>query len=203
MHAAMGLPGREPRPRGPGIFARAVPIAQEPIEPDADGTLSAEPATRYRSPDFAPRSRDRPFLPTEVISMNGLSPRSRFRPLVLAALSALVAAAAGCGGKSVTRIDEDETVDISGRWNDTDSRLVSEEMIKDCLNQQWIRTHMTERSTRPVVIVGAIRNKSMEHIPTDTFIADIERAFVNSGDVTVVADAGERADLRAEREAMQ
>jgi uncharacterized protein (TIGR02722 family) len=124
--------------------------------------------------------------------------------VVFAALALAGLALAGCGGgKSVTRIDEDETVDISGRWNDTDSRMVSEEMIRDCLNQPWLRNHMTERGKKPVVIVGAIRNKSMEHIPTDTFITDIERAYINSGEVTVVADAGTRADLRAEREAMQ
>ncbi len=120
----------------------------------------------------------------------------------LAAL-ALLPALAACAGKTVSRIDTDTTVDLSGRWNDTDSRLVSEEMIRDCLNQPWLRSHMTTRAKKPVVIVGAVRNKSMEHIPTDTFIKDIERAFINSGEVTVVADAGARADLRAEREAMQ
>jgi uncharacterized protein (TIGR02722 family) len=110
---------------------------------------------------------------------------------------------AGCGGKSVTRIESDTTVDLSGQWNDTDSRLVSEEMVRDCLNQAWLRRHMTEEGKVPVVIVGVVRNKSMEHIPVETFIKDIERAFINSGEVTVVADAGERMDIRAEREAMQ
>lgn len=110
---------------------------------------------------------------------------------------------AGCGGTKVTRIDSDQTVDLSGKWNDTDSRMVSEEMIRDCLNQAWLRRHLTEHSKPPVVIVGAVRNKSMEHIPVETFIKDIERAFINSGEVTVVADAGERMDIRAEREAMQ
>jgi hypothetical protein len=81
--------------------------------------------------------------------------------------------------------------------------MVSEEMIRDCLNQGWLRKHNTERSKPPIVIVGVVRNKSMEHIPVETFIKDIERAFINSGDVTVVADAGERMDIRAEREAMQ
>jgi len=132
------------------------------------------------------------FLPSRLLRLRSA-----------AALSLIVLALAGCGGKTVSRIDTDSTVDLSGRWNDTDSRLVSEEMIQDCLNQQWLRSHMTERSKRPTIIVGAIRNKSMEHIPTDTFINDIERSFINSGQVTVVADSGERADLRAERESMQ
>jgi len=123
----------------------------------------------------------------------------RLLPALLFALPLL----AGCGGKTVTRIEPDTTVDLSGRWNDTDSRLVAEEMIRDCLNQAWLRNHQRDSSKPPVVIVGAIRNKTMEHIPVETFIKDIERSFINSGEVTVVADAGERIDLRAEREAMQ
>lgn len=127
-------------------------------------------------------------------------PRARF---LLPGLLLLMPLVAGCGGKKVTRIDTDTTVDLSGRWNDTDSRLVSEEMIRQCLNAAWLRKHQLDHSKAPVVIVGAIRNKSMEHIPVETFIKDIERAFINSGEVTVVADAGERIDLRAEREEMQ
>ena len=44
----------------------------------------------------------------------------------------------GCGGKSVQRIDTDTTVDLSGSWNDTDSRLVSEEMISQVLAHPWL-----------------------------------------------------------------
>jgi len=107
----------------------------------------------------------------------------------------------GCSmGKQVSRINVEETVDLSGRWNDTDSRLVSEAMIQDCLNHQWLRNHITEQSEKPVVIIGPIRNKSLEHIPTDTFVNDIERAFINSGQVKVVADAMERLEIRSERE---
>jgi uncharacterized protein (TIGR02722 family) len=62
---------------------------------------------------------------------------------------------------------------------------------------------MTEENDRPVLIVGAVRNKTMEHVPVETFIKDIERAFINDGSVRVVADAGDRMDIRAEREAMQ
>ena len=45
----------------------------------------------------------------------------------------------GCssGGKKVSRIDSNSVTDLSGSWNDTDSRLVSEEMIKDCLGRPW------------------------------------------------------------------
>jgi penicillin-binding protein activator len=39
----------------------------------------------------------------------------------------------------------------------------------------------------------------MEHIAVDAFTRDLERAFVNSGAVRVVASANERQEIRAER----
>ena len=36
----------------------------------------------------------------------------------------------GCS-QTVTRVDSDSVTDLSGNWNDTDSRLVAEEMIQD------------------------------------------------------------------------
>jgi uncharacterized protein (TIGR02722 family) len=104
-----------------------------------------------------------------------------------------------CQKKVVTRVETDEVIDVSGRWNDTDSRMVSETMVKDCLNHPWLSQHLRDVSKNPVIIVGIIRNKSSEHIPVMTFITDIERAFVNSGLVDVVASAIERGELRDER----
>lgn len=109
----------------------------------------------------------------------------------------------GCGGKKVTRIETTETRDLSGRWNDTDSRLVSEEVIKDALNHPWLQSFVTRKGKNPTVIVGAIRNLSMEHIATGTFIKDVERAFINSGRVTVVASSLERGEMRDERREMK
>ncbi len=125
--------------------------------------------------------------------------RLKFAALLATVLSILIIL--GCASKStVSRIEPDTTIDLSGRWNDTDSRLVSQKMIQDCLNRPWLRNHVTKNGKKPVVIVGIVRNKSMEHIPTDTFIGDIERAFVNSGQVEVVANALERLDIRDERD---
>ena len=124
------------------------------------------------------------------------------RHLLLAPILAAAFAVVGCGAsKSVTRIDPTEVIDLSGRWNDTDSQEVSKAMITDCLNSSWITRHMTgAEGKRPVVIVGSIRNRSMEHIPVATFIADIERAFINDGRVSVVASAQERGELRDEKD---
>ena len=106
----------------------------------------------------------------------------------------------GCGPtKQVTRIDSHTTVDLSGRWNDTDSRLVADQIIDDCLNHTWINDHAIQTSSKPVVIVSNIRNKSNEHIATQTFVSDIERAFVNSGKVRTVLSKSERDEIREER----
>ncbi len=109
---------------------------------------------------------------------------------------------AGCS-KRVERVEPEEVIDLSGRWNDTDSRLVSEEMIGDCMNHPWITLYTTQHGKPPVVIVGGIRNKSHEHIAVGTFIKDMEKAFVNSGRVQVVAGASERLELRGERQDQQ
>ena len=112
--------------------------------------------------------------------------------------------ASGCAPKKqVQRIPTDSVTDLSGYWNDTDSRLVAEEMIGDCLTGGWKSNHMMETSKKPVVIVGVVRNKTDEHIAVETFIGDIERAMINSNEVTVVASAEERAAIREERDDQQ
>ncbi len=118
----------------------------------------------------------------------------------LVAVLIIAAVGLGCSGKQVSRVDTDTTIDLSGRWNDTDSRLVAEEMITDCLARPWITQHMQQSGGKlPVVIVGGVRNRSTEHIAVGTFLKDLERALINSGRAQVVADAAERADLRLER----
>jgi len=110
---------------------------------------------------------------------------------------------AGCAGNTqVARVNSDSTIDLSGRWNDTDSRLVAEEMIKDALNQRWIYK-WKESNKVPTVIVGRIVNKSHEHISVETFVKDIERQLLNSGDVEFVASKTERQQIRDEREDQQ
>lgn len=112
---------------------------------------------------------------------------------------------AGCAstGKVVSRISPDSVTDLSGRWNDTDSRLVSEEMIRDCLGQSWTMDHVEKVGKKPVVIVGVIQNKSSEHIAVGTFVGDIERALINSGKVQMVANPEEREQVRDERSDQQ
>jgi hypothetical protein len=121
----------------------------------------------------------------------------RFRPLWIGLLVAL--AATGCGGKQVTRVGTGTDIDLSGRWNDADSRRVSEAMIAQSLSRPWVQRYIDSRGSRPTVIVGIIRNKTSEHISANTFVADIESFFINDGTVRVVATAEERGQLRDER----
>jgi len=99
----------------------------------------------------------------------------------------------------VQRIEADEVRDLSGAWNDTDSRLVSEEMIADMLERPWVGDFQLNAGKRPAVIVGTLRNLSHEHININTFVADIERAMVNSGRVDFVASSLDRQEIRDER----
>ena len=126
----------------------------------------------------------------------------RFHRLALFAvvLAAAAALAAGCSSTTVKRVDVDEVIDYSGRWNDTDSRLVSEEMIADVLSRPWVQQfRFSHRGKAPVVIVGTVRNRSDEHINIRTFVKDLERALINSGEVDFVAAAEERGEVREER----
>ena len=116
--------------------------------------------------------------------------------IAVATLTAAVTMLLGCATK-VSRVQSDSTMDLSGRWNDTDSRLVAEEMIKDCLSQRWLYKYQEEKRT-PKVIIGKITNKSHEHISVETFVKDIERALLNSGQVEFVASKTEREQLRDE-----
>ncbi len=115
---------------------------------------------------------------------------------VTALLAALLLA--GCG-TSVERIETGEIKDLSGAWNDTDSRLVSEEMIQDVLARPWVDEHTRARKKPPAVIVGEVRNLSHEHLNVATFVADMERALINSGKIKFVASSTERGEVRGER----
>ena len=117
--------------------------------------------------------------------------------LILVMLAALVA---GCGGgKTVTRLDTESVTDLSGKWNDTDARLVAEEMISDCLSRAWLTGFAAAQSKKPVVTVGTIRNMTSEHIIMETFIADFERELINANQVRFVASHEQRAEVREER----
>ncbi|HOW28154.1 MAG TPA: penicillin-binding protein activator LpoB [Elusimicrobiota bacterium] len=113
---------------------------------------------------------------------------------------AVVLALSSCATTpKITRTGADEQIDLSGNWNDTDSQLVSQEMIQDALGRPWLDDFTTAKKNKPRVIVGQVMNKSHEHINTETFVKDLERELTNSGRVKFVASKEQRNELREER----
>ncbi len=114
---------------------------------------------------------------------------------------ATIAVLAGCAGPSVevSRVDPNEEIALTDRWNATDSRLVSETMIEDMVAFPWYDQFVEEHDRRPVVIVHSVRNRSHEHIEVNTFINDIRRAMLRTGQIEFVASGDVREELREER----
>jgi penicillin-binding protein activator len=111
-------------------------------------------------------------------------------------------AVSGCGRK-VAVVDSNTSIHLSGRWNDDDSKTVSNEMIDQCMKGAWI-TNFRDRSGRaPLFRVSSIQNKSNEEIATEIFTNDLERAAINSGRVRVVSSRAEAEQQRAERADIQ
>lgn len=118
----------------------------------------------------------------------------------VAALAVVLAGLAGCGAETkVTRVDTGVVTDLSGRWNDTDSRMVAESMVKEALEYPWLSNFSQTNRRQPVVVVGTVLNNSHEHINVQTFVTDLERELTNSQKITFVAGKTERDEVRTER----
>jgi uncharacterized protein (TIGR02722 family) len=122
-------------------------------------------------------------------------------PIAFLLLAVLVTA---CSNKHVTRVDPSTVTDLSGAWNDTDSRLVANALIEQSVSGPWLeRFYNNNGGQAPAVIVGEFRNRTSEHIEVTVFVRDVEFAYINSGLVTVVASAAERGEVRGERDDQQ
>jgi uncharacterized protein (TIGR02722 family) len=120
---------------------------------------------------------------------------------VLAVLGVLALTFSACGpSKVVSRVDSGEVIDLSGNWNDTDSQLVSQDMITQSLGEIWLQRFTSKNNGKePRIIVGRVVNKAQEHINTETFVKDLQRALINSGRVEFVAGGDQREAVRSER----
>ena len=105
--------------------------------------------------------------------------------------------------RQVTRISPDQQIDLSGRWNDTDSKQIAESMISQVMGHSWREDFFSKYERKPVVIVGLFINKSHEHVATETITKDLEKEFLNSGLVRIVQSDLFREKLRTERSEQQ
>jgi len=121
--------------------------------------------------------------------------------LTLLAALALSVTLTNCSSTpQVSRVNETTVTDLSGRWNETDSRLTAEGITADLMSHSWYSTYAAENAgKKPVIIVGLITNKSHEHIAAETFSKDIEKAIINSGRMKLVQAGTMREEIRAER----
>lgn len=125
------------------------------------------------------------------------------RLLSVAALTCLLIFFTGCESTKVERISSDTQTDISGYWNDTDVKIVANDLINQVTTAQWYKNFVNENGRKPVVIVGTFRNRSDEHIDTTIISKKLEIALVNSGKVKSVAAKNERQEVRDERDEQQ
>lgn len=123
--------------------------------------------------------------------------------IILLITGIMILSLSGCASTSVTRTATDEVIDLSGRWNDSDSRLTAEVLINDVLSRNWLMDFVAEEGEKPVLIVGAVRNKSSEHIDLLPLVKSFEMELINSGKVRFVASKEARAEVREERDDQQ
>ncbi len=121
-----------------------------------------------------------------------------FKLIVTLMVMAVVFAACG-PNKTVERKAVDESIDLSGRWNDTDLQLTAEQIIRDVISRPWLPEFKDENERKPVVIVGSVRNKTSEHLDTQPLVNAIETELINSGMVKFVASKKKRDEVRDER----
>ncbi len=105
----------------------------------------------------------------------------------------------GCTTLRVDRVNAHKDIDLSGEWNDTDIRLVSEDLIRSCLKGSWYGAYSKAKKRDPVIIVGRFSNMSSERIDTSIIVKKFEYAIVESQKIILVAGSDERGFIRDER----
>ena len=105
----------------------------------------------------------------------------------------------GSCARTVTRIDPATSTDLSGRWNDTDSREVATSMINDLLNSEKFKEYAKTLGRKSAILVGEVKNKTTEHIDAENYIKKMELAIYNSNLADLIESAAFRDKLRLER----
>jgi len=105
--------------------------------------------------------------------------------------------------RSVTRIDPSQQIDLSGRWNDVDSKKVADQMIHDLFTSNNFKSYAEKLGRKPVIVVGLITNKTSEHIDAGNYIKKFEMVIFNSGIAELVESEEFRDKLRKERAGQQ
>lgn len=133
----------------------------------------------------------------------------QFYMKTMMAVAGCVVLFAACSSvPKVSRVDADTQIDLSGRWNDTDIRIVCDTLIKDALASDRVDRYIRDFSGKnggenPAVIVGRFRNTSSEHIDTGIISGIMRTSILNSGKLDFVEGGEAREAIRAERQDQQ
>ncbi len=114
------------------------------------------------------------------------------KSLVIALVVAVPMILTACAPVEVQRVDPNQEIALTDRWNAKDSELVATAMIEDMLSFPWIAKHNTRYQQRPTVVIQRVGNESHEEIEVATFINDLKRSLIRSGEVDFVALTQER-----------
>ena len=108
-------------------------------------------------------------------------------------------AAGAFAKKGTTRVDSNEVVDLDGFWNDSDVKIVCDDLIAQCIASPRVARFEDDNGRPATVIIGKISNKSSEYIDTTIVTKRFQNAIINSGVLEFVSDSSERQALRSEK----
>ena len=113
--------------------------------------------------------------------------------LALVPALALGALAIGGCGTEVTRLSSDTVVDLSGRWNDTDTSKIVKDIVKQATEAEWATKFSEKHNNRnPIIVIGKfIPRVPGEEINGSLITDKLVEAFVNSNKIDVLGDAEE------------
>ena len=114
---------------------------------------------------------------------------------VLALILSVASILTGCVSSTVERVDFDSQQDLSGYWNDTDARIVSNDLAEQLTDSSWYNRFIQENDRKPVIIIGSICNNTDEHINTSIISKKLEISLINTGKVLSVANSSERKEI--------
>ena len=82
-------------------------------------------------------------------------------------------------------------------WNDRDSEAVTDSLVNEILNSEWVTNFKPNR--KPRIVIGKINNLSTKKTDSDLIEKNIERSFINSGKITFISSKGKREEIRNDR----
>jgi len=115
----------------------------------------------------------------------------------------------GCYSSSnVRRVNPDAQIDLSGRWNVTDYKIVSGSLINSCLESPRVNQFIQQYSSQhngmlPACLVDRFANDTPEHIDTNMLAEELKSAIINSGKMDFVAAGDTLSAIRNERQDQQ